>query len=215
MRGRFIVLEGLDGAGISTQVRRLAAALDGADVAYQCTREPTDGPVGSQIRLALTKRLTIDPTTLALMFAADRSDHLRASVLPRLEAGVQVISERHVLSSLAYQGAQLGDVDWVRAINRESTRLIAPDLTVFLDVPPETSLDRIDAGRHARELFEQRDTLAATRRAFLAAIDVLRGEGQSVEIIDGSAPIERVGDQVAALVLPLVKPAAGGPPPRT
>src|SRR6266542_2004506 len=103
MRGRFIALEGLDGAGISTQARRLAARLDKAGVNYYVTREPTDGPVGSQIRLALTGRLKVDPTTLALMFAADRSDHINHAVLPRLEAGVHVVSERGVLSSLAYQ----------------------------------------------------------------------------------------------------------------
>jgi dTMP kinase len=201
VRGRFIALEGLDGAGISTQTRRLAARLDRAGVNYYCTREPTDGPVGSQIRLALTGRLHVDPTTLALMFAADRSDHLHHAVAPRLDAGVNVVTERQVLSSLAYQGAQLGDRAWVRAINRENLRFLSPGLVVFLDVPPQTALDRIDAGRHARELFERADTLAATRAAFLEAMDELRADGHRFEVVDATQPIDEVEAQVAAVVL--------------
>jgi dTMP kinase len=210
VRGRFIALEGLDGAGISTQTRRLAVRLDRAGVNYYCTREPTDGPVGSQIRLALIGRLNVDPTTLALMFAADRSDHLHHAVAPRLEAGVHVVTERQVLSSLAYQGAQLGDRGWVREINRENLRFLAPDLTVFLDVPPQTALKRIDAGRHARELFERADTLAATRTAFLAAMDELRADGHRFELVDATQPIDEVEEQIAAVVLASLKAADAG-----
>jgi len=205
VRGRFIVLEGLDGAGISTQARRLAGRLDRETASYYSTREPSDGPIGSQIRLALTGRLKLDPTTIALMFAADRSDQIRAVVLPRLEAGLHVLSERHVLSSLAYQGAQLGDPAWVREINRENMRALTPDLTIFLDVPPDTALRRIDAGRHARELFEQRDTLASTRVAFMEAIEAVRAAGARVEILDAAGPIAEVEEEIARLVLPLIQ----------
>lgn len=208
MRGRFIAIEGLDGAGISTQARRLAGRLDLAGVNYYCTREPTDGPVGSQIRLALTGRLHVDPTTLALMFAADRSDHLHHAVAPRLEAGVNVVTERQVLSSLAYQGAQLGDRAWVRAINRENLRFLPPDLTVFLDVPPQTALDRIDAGRHARELYERADTLAATRAAFLEAMDELRAEGHRFEVLDAAQPIDALEQQIADIVISFLEAPA-------
>jgi dTMP kinase len=200
VRGRFVVLEGLDGSGISTQSRRLAGHLDSLKRPYFCTREPTDGPVGSQIRLALTKRLAVDPTTLALMFAADRSDHLHAVVLPRLEKGIHVVSERHVLSSIAYQGAQLNDPGWVREINRRTTDALTPDITLFFDLRPETALDRIDAARPSRELFEQADRLAATRAAFHAAIAELRAAGQRVEVIDASAPIDTVATRVAEIV---------------
>jgi dTMP kinase len=206
VRGRFVVIEGLDGSGISTQTRRLAAALDTRGVPYFCTREPTDGPVGSLIRLALTHRLELDPTTLALMFAADRSDHIRTAILPRVEAGVNVVSERHVLSSIAYQGAQLGDPAWVRSINRENLRAVTPDLTIFLDVPPDVSLGRIDAGRHARELFEQGDTLRSTREAFLRAVKELRDEGARIEVVDGTRPIAEVEAAIAGQVLGLLAP---------
>jgi dTMP kinase len=204
MPGRFIVLEGLDGSGISTQARRLAARLDRLGVPYYSTREPTDGPVGSMVRLALTGRLQVDPTTLALMFAADRSDHVHGVVRPRLDRGIHVVSERHVLSSLAYQGGQLGDPDWVRAINRESMRAVTPDLTVFLDLAPEAALGRIDANRPGRELFESQDRLAATRAAFHRAIDVLRAEGARIEIVEAAASIDQVEARIAELVAPLL-----------
>ncbi|HEY3078474.1 MAG TPA: dTMP kinase [Chloroflexota bacterium] len=200
MRGRFIVLEGLDGSGISTQARRLAGRLDRLGVPYFCTREPTDGPVGSMVRLALTGRLQVDPTTLALMYAADRSDHVHGVVRPRLEKGIHVVSERHVLSSLAYQGGQLGDLDWVRAINRESMRAVTPDLTVFLDLAPEAALGRIDAARPGRELFESPDRLAATRVAFQRAIAELRAGGARVEVVDAAGSIDAVEQQIADLV---------------
>lgn len=209
--GRFIVIEGLDGAGISTQARRLAAWLDERGVAYASAREPTDGPIGSQIRQALAGRLRLEPETLALLYAADRHDHIHAALLPRLRAGVTVVSERHVLSSLAYQGSQLGDLDWVRSINRYNLAAVTPDLTVFLDLPPETALERIDARRHARELFERPDTLARARVAFQAAIEVLRADGARIESVDATLPIPAVSARIAELVEPLLgtaRPAA-------
>lgn len=117
--GRFIVLEGLDGAGTTTQTERLASLLrsEGHDVVT--TREPSDGPVGTMLRQALTGRLGLPQgrgplaqETLALLFAADRTDHLHARILPALEQGKVVLCDRYVLSSLAYQGASL-PMAWV------------------------------------------------------------------------------------------------------
>ncbi len=200
MRGRFIVFEGLDGSGISTQTRRLAFDLDARGVHYYPTREPTDGPIGSQLRLALAKRIAFDPTTLALLYAADRSDHINAVIAPRLDAGIHVICERYVLSSLAYQGASTGDIDWVRSINGPNLRRLMPDLILFFDVPPQTALERIDAARHARELFEEIETLTQTRQAFFAAIDWLQNQGCRVEVINATEPIAAVTATVARLV---------------
>lgn len=200
MRGRFIVFEGLDGSGISTQARRLASSLDAREVPYFTTREPTDGPIGSQVRLALAKRIAFDPATLALMFAADRSDHIHAVIVPRLNAGIHVLCERYVLSSLAYQGASTGDANWIRSINGPNLAMLMPDLILFFDVPPGTALERIDAARHARELFEDVDTLALTREAFFDSIEWLRKQGCRVEVIDATAPIATVTASVATLI---------------
>src|SRR5687768_16769851 len=177
MAGRFIVFEGLDGSGISTQIRRLALSLDAREIRYYTTKEPTDGPLGSLIRQALRGRLRVDEKTLALMFAADRSDHVHQTVLPRTVREMHVLSERYILSSLAYQPVQLGNkIEWILDINRENIADLMPDLIIYLDVPPAVALSRIDSGRYAvpRERFEEQGTLASTERAFKSAICLMR-----------------------------------------
>ncbi len=193
-RGRFIVLEGLDGAGTTTQTERLAAALRAEGHAVLSTREPSDGPVGTLIRQALTGRLVLPggagplaPETLALLFAADRTDHLRAKVLPALEAGKVVLSDRYVLSSLAYQGASL-PMAWVDAINAHA---IPADLTLFVGVAPEVAARRRAVRGEAAELFEADEAQRRIARQYLAAIR-RRGERERVVRIDGSQSVEAV-----------------------
>jgi dTMP kinase len=193
-RGRFIVLEGLDGAGTTTQTERLAAALRAEGHAVLTTREPSDGPVGTLIRQALTGRLVLPggagplaPETLALLFAADRTDHLRAKVLPALEAGKVVLSDRYVLSSLAYQGASL-PMAWVDAINAHA---IPADLTLFVGVAPEVAARRRAVRGEAAELFEADEAQRRIARQYLAAIR-RRGERERVVRIDGSQSVEAV-----------------------
>ena len=109
--GRLIAVEGLDGAGKGTQVELLRRRLKGP---VYVTYEPTDGPIGLQIRLALEHRVTVSAATLAALFAADRVDHLyhEGGILDHLQRGVDVISDRYYLSSFAYQGMSL-DWDWI------------------------------------------------------------------------------------------------------
>ena len=121
-RGRFIVLEGLDGAGTTTQAERIARALRERGSKVVVTRQPSDGPIGTQLRHALTGRLSLPngrgpltEDTLALLFAADRLDHLAAIVEPALARGEIVLCDRYVLSSLAYQGSAL-PMAWVESI---------------------------------------------------------------------------------------------------
>src|SRR3954451_20520064 len=151
--GYFIVLEGTDGSGLSTQAALLRDHLQAAGRPAYLTKEPSDGPAGAMVRLALTRRLGYAPHTshapgaetspeswqplsdpvMALLYAADRLDHLRQDVEPRLARGVDVVCDRYRLSSLAYQS--LGaDLDWVTTLNSQARR---PDLTLFLDVLPE------------------------------------------------------------------------------
>src|SRR5206468_8453057 len=146
-RGLFIVLEGPDGAGISTQTALLRDALVARGIKAFATKEPTSGPIGSVIRQALAHRLVYPPSqpieheVMALLFAADRLDHVRADILPRLDMGVHVICDRYRLSSYAYQGLTAG-LEWVRALN---SRALPPDLTLFIDAPPDVSQRRIAA----------------------------------------------------------------------
>ncbi len=201
MPGTFIAIEGIDGAGISTQAALLAAHLAANAVRCLRTREPTDRPIGAVVRQVLARRHAIPPESLALLFAADRVDHIENVIAPALADGMTVVSERHLLSSLAYQGSLLRDVAWVRAINRCATRRVEPDLTILLDVRPALSLRRIDgdARRDGREIFEEEGTLHAIRRAFRRQAANLRRRGRRIDIVDASAPVDTVAERVRTL----------------
>lgn len=201
-RGRFIVLEGIDGAGTTTQAALLADALrERLDVAVELTREPTDGPLGRVLREALAGRARLDPVTLALAFAADRSDHVhhpQRGIAAALAAGRWVVSDRYLLSSLAYNRGGAVTRDWLTAINRHA---LAPDLTLFLAVDPELALERIAARGGAPELFETREQLVAVDRAYRELIADGAADGPLLPL-DGAAPVEQVAAAVWAAVAP-------------
>ncbi|TVR04199.1 MAG: dTMP kinase [Deltaproteobacteria bacterium] len=195
----FIVLEGLDGAGTSTQLKRLEAVLRAEGRQVRATREPSDGPVGVMIRQALRGRLRqtagapIGPEALALLFAADRLDHLRDVVEPDLAAGRIVLSDRYVHSSLAYQGVEC-DPDWVVDIN---SRARDPDLVIYVEVDVETSLGRIFGRGDALERFEQEEMLEAVRDGYEQAF---RARPCNVVRVDGSGSPNEVQARVLDVV---------------
>ncbi len=166
-RGSFIVFEGIDGAGTTTQAKQVVDWLIGRGERVRATAEPSTGPIGSMLRQILGGRLCsrtlkgdaqpVAPDTVALLFAADRLDHLQTEIVPYLEAGYHVVCDRYVVSSLAYQSIQ-SDLRFVRSINDKA---LAPDVTLFLRVRPEVAMGRIEASRLARESFE---TLAFQRQ---------------------------------------------------
>jgi len=202
-RGRFVVVEGLDGAGTTTQARLLGEALRAAGRPVHVTAEPSGGPIGALVRQVLQKRLSggagqgFDPHALALLFAADRRDHLAAEVLPRLAAGTDVVSDRYTLSSLAYQGLTTGDLAWVEAINREA---VAPDVTIFLEVRAALALGRRRAAATDPELYEVAAFQRRVAQSYRRGIARLRRSGQRVEVLDGEQPVEAVAAGIAALV---------------
>ena len=154
-RGKLIALEGIDGAGTTTQGSLLEQALNEQGIPAHLTCEPSTGPVGKVIRQALRMELgDVDPAVTALLFAADRVDHLRREVEPLLARGTHVITDRYVYSSLAYQGIDL-ERQWVATANRLATE---PDLTLYLRVEPELALERRAARGGARELFDANET---------------------------------------------------------
>jgi len=150
--GLFIVIEGIDGSGSTTHSKLLAKALRQRGIRVAETCEPSGGPIGGMIRQVLQRRLFVADaagprafawSTMALLFAADRMDHLDSTVVPALRDGAVVISDRYDLSSLAYQSATAptGEkvVSWIRELN---ARAIRPDLTIVIDVPPEVAEER-------------------------------------------------------------------------
>jgi dTMP kinase len=202
-RGRFVVLEGRDGAGTTTQARLLGEALRREGRQVHVTAEPSAGPAGALVRQILTRRVAaagggpIDPGALALLFAADRLDHLAVEIAPKLRDGVDVVSDRFTLSSLAYQGLTTGDAGWVAALNG---RARAPDLTIFLRVRPGIAFRRRLAVTLDREIFEvsafQRKVAASYDQAILR----LRGAGERIVELDGELPVAAVETAVRAEV---------------
>jgi dTMP kinase len=203
-RGRFLVLEGLDGAGTTTQARLLAEGLRLSGRAVHLTAEPSRGPVGALVRQVLARRVAgpggeaFDPEALALLFAADRLDHYRAEVAPRLAEGRDVISDRYTLSSLAYQSLTTGDAGWVEAVN---SRAPAPDLTIFLRVRPAVAWGRRFAESGSRELYEVPAFQRRVARSYQRCLSALRRGGQRVEVVDGERGVGEVAAQVLAAAL--------------
>lgn len=161
--GLFIVIEGVDGAGTTTQTARLCDALR-PTVPVQATREPSTGPIGALLRQAISGRWVtpsrVGPlapgwVTQALLFAADRQDHLEAEVLPLLTDGVTVVSDRYYHSSVAYQSLVAGRapdaIPWIRELNKHARK---PDLTIVLDVPATVAEQRRRV-RGGRELYDE------------------------------------------------------------
>lgn len=211
-RPRFVVLEGLDGAGTTTQAQRLAAWLRDQGRRVHVTAEPSGGPVGTLVRQVLTRRVSgapgpqgtsgaFDPSALALLFAADRLDHVASEIAPRLASGWDVVSDRFTLSSLAYQALTCGDAPWVEAINQ---RALAPDVTLFLSVSPTTAVRRRFAASGQREIFEAPAFQRRVARAYQAGIGRLRELGQAVEIVDGDRTVEEVTAALAEKVAGLL-----------
>jgi dTMP kinase len=202
-RGRFLVLEGLDGAGTTTQAARLGDWLEGRGRKVHLTAEPSRGPIGTQVRHVLSGRLRgagggeFDPRALALLFAADRLDHWESEIRPRLDEGTDVVSDRYVLSSLAYQAIATGDPEWVAAING---RAPPPDLTLFLEVRPAVALRRRYAATAEREIFEVPAFQRRVHRAYGRALDRIESAGQRVVRLDGEEPVEGVTAAIARAV---------------
>jgi dTMP kinase len=201
--GRFIVLEGLDGAGTTTQARLLGDALRQAGRRVHVTAEPSAGPAGALVRQILTRRVAgpngdgFDPTALALLFAADRLDHVAAEITPKIRDGVDVVSDRFTLSSLAYQGLTTGDMAWVDAING---RAAVPDVTVFLRVPAVVAFRRRQAVTTDREIFEVSAFQRRVAESYERAMAYLRAAGQRIVEVDGEAAVEAVAVAIRAEV---------------
>ena len=194
--GRFIVLEGIDGSGTTTQAARLAASLRAAGHAVVSTREPSDGPLGVVLRQALTRRLVgLSDQALALLFAADRLDHLASVVEPALAEGKVVVSDRYVLSSLAYQGMRL-PLSWVETLNAAAR---PADLTLYLEVDPRTAARRRQGRGGAAELFDADEVQRAVARAYGRVVRK-HARAQRVVRLDGRAAPDEVAREILSRV---------------
>lgn len=201
-RGRFITIEGGEGAGKSTQVRLLAAALQRAGIATVATREPGGSPGAEAVRRLLLEGdgERWDAACEALLLVAARRDHVARLIEPALARGEWVISDRFADSTLAYQGCGRGlALAEIAALHQFALGGFAPDLTLILDLPVEEGLARAAARRGAADRFERLDRAfhERLRRGFL---DIAAGEPRRCVVIDAAPEPAIVHRAVVAAV---------------
>ena len=200
-RGRFLVFEGIDGSGKTTQTQLLLAHLREQGREVFLTAEPTALPTGRALREALSGKVKKSECEMAALFVEDRIAHNNDpenGIRALLEKGIDVICDRYYYSTLAYQG-QSTDYAWVKSMNLDCPDILRPDLCLYLDLLPAQSLERIRRGRDAVEIYENEETLARVRDTFLRVIDDLRATDR-IAVIDAYRAPEAIAEEIAALV---------------
>jgi len=185
-RGALIAIEGLDGSGKTTHARILNENLRKYGHNSEYTKEPSIGKIGNFIQgMILYGNIVTEPAVEALLFAADRVDHIKNFVEPRLRQGRIIISDRYIHSSLAYQGARGVDLKWLRSINEFAPKA---DISFYIDVPPEVALSR---KRGPKSVFERLDFQTRVRNIYLEF-----AEAKELRLINGNNPLNRVQEEL-------------------
>ncbi|MCJ7732830.1 dTMP kinase [Candidatus Bathyarchaeota archaeon] len=189
-RGYFIVFEGVDGGGKSTQIKMLSEFFKEVGYDVELHMEPTHESIGSLLWTYMrSKNRSFNPETEALLFAADRIEHGK-TIQRALDEGKVIISDRYLHSSLAYQGAAGVDVEWMKSLNRHALK---PDLVILLDIDPEKSLERVSD--RDKTVFEESEYLKRVRAEYLRYADA--GE---LTVIDATQPIMDVHAEIKRLI---------------
>jgi dTMP kinase len=194
----FAVFEGGDGSGTTTQLSMLSERLKKSKKPrFFPTFEPTNGQIGKIIRAALKKEAPLAPQTLAMLFAADRYEHIfgQDGILEHANNGELVISDRYVLSSLVYQGIECGD-ELPASLN---SRFPAPETLIFLDIEPEIALERMK-NRASLEIYEYRDFQIKVREKYKSLLGTYSSLGVRVETVDAGLTALEVADRVWSIV---------------
>ena len=213
MPGTFITFEGIDGSGKSTQLRLLNNSLRALGCHALLTREPGGTKLGLRLREALLDATEeVDPLTELLVFAADRAQHVRRVLIPALEAGAVVISDRYADATVAYQGAGRGfPPELILQIVQLATGGLKPDLTLLFDVSIAESTTRTtrrstgkNAARGARDRLdiEHAEFHARVRDAYL---QIAAAEPERVKVIDTSGPVESTHERVKQVIMPFLR----------
>ncbi len=203
--GSFIVFEGIDGSGKSTQLDRICRRLIRNGIRPLSTFEPSDGPVGRLIRKMLAGDMAVDQRTLAALFAADRTDHLLnagSGIKAQVEAGRIVVCDRYYFSSYAYH-AQFIDMDQVIELNAQNAAILKPRVTIFIDVDPSLCLERIRTGRKQLDMYEKLDILKAVRSHYFSAFKRFK-DSEWVIVVDGNGSPEEVEERIWQHLAPMV-----------
>ena len=188
----FIVFEGIDGSGKSTQAKMLKEALERNGIDALLTKEPTDGPIGQIIRKGLRNEMNLSMRTLQLLFTADRSYHLENTIIPALRRGKVVISDRYFYSTIAYGMLEL-EKEWLKKIN---SKFLEPDVVLFIDTDPEISLQRLSTSGKIKEKFEELDKLKKVRDNYLE----ISREYKNFYVIDGNRSTEEIHKNILKII---------------
>ncbi len=198
MAGRFIVFEGIDGAGKTTQTKMLCEKLTSLGKKVCLTAEPTELESGRELRKILGGEEKKSDCEIATLFALDRIAHntdKNHGIGAMLEAGYDVICDRYYYSSLAYQGP-VTSYEWVKSLNLDCPEIRRPDLCIFLDLTPEQSLERISKGREKLEIFENLETLTMVRENFFKVITDL---DDNIAVLDAYRTPEEIAEDIFTL----------------
>ncbi len=194
MKNRFIVVEGLDGSGKSTQIKMLKEYLESKGEKVYMTAEPSEGRIGKTLREMLSEDIPTDMYFQAGMFLADRIDHCtnpENGIKKMLEEGYTVISDRYYYSTFAYQGTK-SDMDYIMKINLDCPAILRPDVCIFLDLNPEICKGRIDTNRGKTEMYEKNiEVMKSIRKNFLDVLDSLK-DRENIKIINAEGSIEDI-----------------------
>lgn len=196
-KGRFIVFEGIDGSGKSTQAELLAKRLKESGAFIYQTREPSDSEAGRLIRRILKGEVKTPNQAIAALFVADRLDHLlneENGLKKIVDSGTSVICDRYYFSSYAYHSVDM-DMQWVIGANSVCAEILKPDCTIFIDVSPKAAMERIASGRESTELFETLERLTLVRDNYFKAFSHLKGE-ENIIIVNGERPAEEIADEI-------------------
>ena len=202
-KGKFIVFEGLDGTGKTTQIKRLARYLEERGEKVFVTAEPTEYPSGKLIRRVLSGEVPSTPWSTAALFLADRIRHCADpldGIAKHLAAGETVITDRYYFSTFAYQGCET-DLRWTVDMHYNCPQLLRPDLVLFLTMPPEKCMERITANRPAEaiEIYENTAALTKISAQFDRIFDLLR-EKEHVVYIDADGTVDEVAERIHSVL---------------
>ncbi len=192
--GLFVVLEGLDGCGLTTQSVRLVEYFSRKGTKAYLTKEPTDNVIGGLIRGALSHVYKLPPEVLQLLFAADRGHHLNREIIPLLKKKRIIVCDRYFWSTVAFGSLNL-DFKWLLEINQH---FIFPDIIILLKVPPELCVKRIRRNRFDFELFEKLEQLKKVWKTYEWLEE--KYKNKRVVIVDGVGKIEEVEARILAAV---------------
>ncbi|MFH2115812.1 MAG: dTMP kinase, partial [Spirochaetota bacterium] len=197
----FVVFEGIDGTGTTTQLARLQKRLTATACPHTVSCEPTNGPIGSLIRESLAGNVPLHPHTVARLFAADRGEHLygQGGILDSSAAGLLAISDRYLFSSLAYQGLTCGR-ELPSALNADFP---LPRLLLFFDLDPRAAMARM-SGRSKLDIYENLEFQKQVAAAYRQAIDSFKESGMQIVRIDAAMEPEAVELAVWEAMEPLV-----------